>query len=134
MTPDAVISSALRSNVRVHNFWQLNRKSPEESRYNNPNPPKPVLPENFEFLAVKRSVVIKKEKDNKEQYMDLLLEADPSKEIIQNYLKDGKLLVLTYKDEIACVAVVTKVDENTCELKNIATVEKLSRTNRNKRK
>lgn len=93
-------------------------------RYNNPNPPKPVLPGNFEFLPVKRSVVIKKEKDNKEQYMDLLLEADPDKEIIQKYLKDGELFVLIYKDEITCVAVVTKVDENTCELKNIATVEK----------
>ncbi len=96
----------------------------EESRYNNPNPPKLALPENFEFLPVKRSIVIKKEKENKEQYMDLLLEADPSKEIIQKYLKDGDLFVLTYKEEVACVAVVTKVDDNSVELKNIATVEK----------
>lgn len=85
------------------------------------NNSKPLLPENFEFLPVKRSVVIKKEKDNKEQYMDLLLEADPSKEMIQKYLKDGELFVLTYKDEIACVAVVTKVDNDTIELKNIVT-------------
>ena len=77
----------------------------EESRYNNPNPPKPVLPEGFEFLPVKRSIVIKKEKDNKEQYMDLLLEADPSKDRINDYLKDGELFVLTYKDDVACVAV-----------------------------
>ena len=96
----------------------------EEIRYYCHNAEKPELPENFEFLPVKRSVVIKKEKYNKEQYMDLLLEADPSKEIIQKYMKDGELFVLTYKDEIACVAVVTKVDENVCELKNIATVEK----------
>ena len=53
--------------------------SREESRYNSPNLGKPVLPDNFEFLPVKRSIVIKKEKDNKEQYMDLLLEADPRK-------------------------------------------------------
>ena len=59
----------------------------EESRYNNPNSPKPVLPEEFEFLPVKRSIVIKKEKDNKEQYMDLLLEADPSKDIEWNITK-----------------------------------------------
>ena len=95
----------------------------EESRYNNPNSPKPVLPEGFEFLPVKRSIVIKKEKDNKEQYMDLLLEADPSKDMINDYLKDGELFVLTYKDDVACVAVVTKVDYNTVELKNIATKE-----------
>ena len=96
----------------------------EESRYNNPNPPKPVLPDNFEFLPVKRSIVIKKEKGNKEQYLNLLLEADPDKKIIEKYLKNGELFVLTYKEEIACIAVVTRVDENTCELKNIATVQK----------
>lgn len=95
----------------------------EESRYNNPNPPKPVLPEGFEFLPVKRSIVIKKEKDNKEQYMNLLLEADPSKDMINDYLKDGELFVLTYNDKIACVAVVIKIDNETIELKNIATKE-----------
>ena len=93
----------------------------EESRYNNPNPPKPKLPDDFEFLPVNRSFVIKKEKENKEKYIELLLEADPSKDMINSYLKDGDLFVLTYKDEVACVAVVTKVDNNTCELKNIAT-------------
>lgn len=96
----------------------------EEERYCCQNLSKPELPENFEFLPVKRSVVIKKEKDNKNQYMDLLLEADPSKEMIQKYLTDGEVFVLTYKDKIACIAVITKIDENTCELKNIATVEK----------
>ena len=95
----------------------------EESRYNNPNSPKPVLPEGFEFLPVKRSIVIKKEKENKEQYMDLLLEADPSKDMINDYLKDGELFVLTYNDKIACVAVVIKIDNETIELKNIATKE-----------
>ena len=56
--------------------------------------------------------------------MDLLLEADPSKDMINDYLRDGELFVLTYKETIACVAVVIKVDNNTCELKNIVTVEK----------
>ena len=82
---------------------------------------KPVLPEGFEFLPVKRSIVIKKEKENKEQYMDLLLEADPSKDMINDYLRDGELFVLTYKDDVACVAVVIKIDDETIELKNIAT-------------
>ena len=96
----------------------------EESRYNNPNPPKPVLPDDFEFLPVNRSIVIKKEKENKEKYMDLLLEADPNKEMINNYLKDGELFVLTYKEEVTCVTVVIKIDEDTVELKNISTKEK----------
>ena len=81
------------------------------------------LPENFEFLPVKRSIVIKKEKDNKEKYIDLLLEADPSKDMINSYLKDGELFVLTYKDNFACVAVVTKINKDTVELKNIVTKE-----------
>ena len=81
-------------------------------------------PNNFEFLPVNRNIVIKKEKENKEQYMRLLLEADPEKEIVEKYLKDEELFVLTYKEEVACVAVVTKVNETICELKNIAIAEK----------
>ena len=82
------------------------------------------LPENFEFLPVERSIVIKKERENKEQYMSLLLEADPSEKLVRQYLVDGDLFVLTYKNEVACVAVATKEDNDTCELKNIATEEK----------
>ena len=111
----------------IRKFMRLNTKTREESRYNNPNQPKPILPDDFEFLPVKRSIVIKKEKENKEKYMDLLLEADPSKDVINDYLRDGEVFVLTYKEEVACVAVVTKVNEDTCELKNIATVEKYRR-------
>ena len=96
----------------------------KQSRYNNPNPPKPVLPDYFKFLPVKRSIFIKKEKYNKEQYMNLLLEADPEKEVIEKYLKDGELFVLKYKEEVACVAVITRVNETICELKNLTTVEK----------
>ena len=121
-----------------HGFWEGHNKAREEGLYlqkycgcvfseedslkahtNN----KPKLPEGFEFLPVKRSIVIKKEKDNKEQYMDLLLDADPSKEFIQKYLEEGELFVLTYKDDVACVAVVKKIDDETIELKNIATKE-----------
>lgn len=84
---------------------------------------KPKLPDNFEFMPVTRSIVIRKEKENKEQYMDLLLDADPSKDMVNNYLKNGELFVLTYKETIACVAVVTKIDEDIVELKNIVTAK-----------
>ena len=83
----------------------------------------PKLPDNFEFLPVERSVIIRKERENKKQYMSLLLEADPSEKIVNKYLQDGDLFVLTYKKDVAGVAVVTKVDADTCELKNIATKE-----------
>ena len=66
---------------------------------------------------------IRKERENKEQYLDLLLEADPSKEMIDKYLIVGELFVLTYKENIACIAVVTVIDNKTVELKNIATKE-----------
>ena len=82
---------------------------------------KPKLPDGFEFLPAKRSINIKKEKDNKEQYIDLLLEADPSENMVNKYLYDGELFVLTYKDDVACIAVVLKIDEVTIELKNIVT-------------
>ena len=84
----------------------------------------PKLPEGFEFLPVKRSVIIRKEKENKEQYLDLLLEADHSIEMINKYLIKGDLFVLTYNDDVACVASVIRIDDYTIELKNIATKEK----------
>ena len=58
---------------------------------------------------------------NKEQYINLLLEADQSKDMINRYLKNADLFVLTYNESIACVALVSKIDENTVELKNIVT-------------
>ena len=87
---------------------------------------KPKLPEGFEFLPVKRNIIIKKERENKEKYIDLLLEADPSKEQIEKYLESSDLFVLTYKEDVANVAVVQFVDDDTIELKNIATKEKYS--------
>ncbi len=95
----------------------------EESRYNCHNQAKPRLPEGFEFLPVKNSINIKKERDNREQYLELFLEVDPSKEMISKYLDYGELFVLTYQDKPVCVAVVTKIDNNTVELKNIVTKE-----------
>jgi len=43
--------------------------------------------------------------------------------MINNYLKKGELFVLTYKDEVTCIAVVIKIDDETVELKNIVTKE-----------
>ena len=99
----------------------------EEERYKDLAKNAPKLPDNFIFLPVSRNIVIKKEKDNKEQYLDLLLETDSEKEIIEKYLKDGELFVLTYKEEVVCVAVVSKIDEDTVELKKIITKKEYRR-------
>ena len=97
--------------------------SEEEAFYtHNNNTPK--MPDNYEFLPVERSIIIKKEKDNKEQYIDILLDADPSRTQIEKYLNSGELFVLTYKNELACIAIVQKVNDEICELKNLVTVEK----------
>ena len=71
-----------------------------------------------------KDIVFTKIDNNKEQYMDLLLEADPSKVLVNKYLEYGDLYILENNGEVVCVAVVTKVDDFVCELKNIATVEK----------
>jgi len=52
--------------------------------------------------------------------MDLLLLGDEQENMIQKYLDRGELFAL-YDGDLKTVSVVTKEDENTCEIKNIAT-------------
>lgn len=59
----------------------------------------------------------------KEKYIDLILEADPDKEIVEKYIKDGKMYGLFENEKILAEIIITKVDNNICELKNIATKE-----------
>lgn len=68
-------------------------------------------------------IIIKEEKDEKLQYIDLLLEADPSEKLVNDYLEKGELFVLTYENEVATIAVVIAIDEETVELKNLVTKE-----------
>jgi len=61
--------------------------------------------------------------DNKEKYMDLLLIGDEQENMIKKYLYRGDLFAL-YDDDLKTVAVVTKENNDTYEIKNIATYEK----------
>ena len=61
--------------------------------------------------------------ENKEQYMDLLLIADEQENMIKKYLDRGDLFAL-YDDDLKTVSVVTKENDDTYEIKNIATYEK----------
>ena len=72
--------------------------SEEQSFLDNTNN-KPKLPDGFEFLPVKKSINIKKERNNKEQYINLLLEADQSKDMINRYLKNADLFVCSSLNE-----------------------------------
>ena len=58
--------------------------------------------------------------NNKEQFLDLLLLADESENMIDRYLPDGDLFAL-YDDDLKSVCVVLEINSDTCELKNIAT-------------
>jgi len=57
---------------------------------------------------------------NKKQFIDLLLLADEQESMIDKYLERGELFAL-YENDLKSICVVTHENEDTCELKNIAT-------------
>ena len=66
---------------------------------------------------------IKKVEKNKEQYMKLLLEADPEEKVVNKYINEGDMYVGIVDNKAVCEIVITKVNNEECELKNIATLE-----------
>lgn len=93
----------------------------EEDRYYCHNAEKPVLPKGCEFPN-RRTVCVKKI-ENKEDYIDILLDADPSKDSIYKYLNDSDVYGLKVDEEIVSLAVILHIDKNTLELKNLVTKE-----------
>lgn len=67
-------------------------------------------------------MTIKQIKDNKKQFIDLLLLGDEQESMIDRYLEFGDLFAL-YDDDLKAVCVVSEEDSTTCELKNIAVYE-----------
>lgn len=61
--------------------------------------------------------------NEKEKYMDLFLEADPEIEVVRKYIEDAEAFGIFDNDKIICVIAITKVDNEICELKNIATAK-----------
>lgn len=66
---------------------------------------------------------IEKITNNKKQYLDLLLLADESEDMIDRYLESGDMFAI-FDDDVKTICVVAAIDKETCELKNIATYEK----------
>jgi len=66
---------------------------------------------------------IKKAIENKDDFMDLLLLGDEQENMIKKYLYRGELFAL-YDDNLKTVCVVTKEEDETYEIKNLATYEK----------
>ncbi len=61
--------------------------------------------------------------ENKKQYLDLLLLADPNESAVDAYLPEGEVFVLKREDNVLCQAVLTGRDDGQLELKNLATPE-----------
>ncbi|WP_319562329.1 GNAT family N-acetyltransferase [Marispirochaeta sp.] len=61
--------------------------------------------------------------ENKDDFMDLLLLGDEQENMIKKYLYKGNLFAL-YDNDLKTISVVTKEDDETYEIKNLATYEK----------
>ena len=59
-------------------------------------------------------------RENKKQYLDLLLLADEQEDMVDRYLDEGEMFVL-YDPEAVGECVVVKLEEGVYEIKNIAT-------------
>ncbi len=59
--------------------------------------------------------------------MELLLLADPSEEMINNYIKEGSIIVAEMSGEVIGVIVLIHKDEDTMEIINIAVKEDFQR-------
>lgn len=70
-------------------------------------------------------MIIKKLQSDKEAPWDLLLSADPSKELVQNYLDKGECYVAEQDSQIVGVVVVCPIDLHKLEIMNIAVTEDL---------
>lgn len=70
----------------------------------------------------KAVIRIERVTENKKQFLDLLLLADEQEDMIDKYLSSGDLFAL-YDDDLKSICVVVPVNDDVCELKNIATYE-----------
>ena len=91
----------------------------EEIRYYNHNQAKLDIPTDLKIDKEEKPQV--KRIENKEDYIDMFLEADPSKASIMKYLNNSDVYGLKLNDEIISLAVILHIDNKTLELKNLVT-------------
>lgn len=124
-------------NMRALQFYQkrgycLSKLYPnaiDEVRKVKPNVPKlgdndiPLRDEvELERIICEKNIEINKIEENKLDYMDLLLSADPEKNVVMHYIEKGDMFVLSNNGKALAEILIIPVDSETCELKNIATV------------
>lgn len=61
--------------------------------------------------------------ENKLSYAKILYESDPNINLIENYLRDGRLFVYTEKDLPVSFIVVKKITDDILEIKNLLTLQ-----------
>ena len=62
-------------------------------------------------------------RDELELEKEFLLEADPDKDVVNQYIEKGEMYIIKTKDKALAEIFITEVDNETCELKNIATLQ-----------
>jgi aminoglycoside 6'-N-acetyltransferase I len=72
-------------------------------------------------------IVVRKLLENDDIPFNLLLDADPSMEVILTYLDNSEIYIALLENEIIGIFVLCTTDEVTLEIKNIAVVERLQR-------
>lgn len=65
---------------------------------------------------------IRQVKKDKKKYLDLLLLADPQEDMIDKYLEESTLFVLSEDEIVKTVCAVVMLENGQCEIKNIATM------------
>lgn len=58
---------------------------------------------------------------DKEEYMDMLLMADPQRDVVESYLDKGEMFALVNGGDVCAVCVVELLKNRKCELKSIVT-------------
>lgn len=71
-----------------------------------------------------QDIVIEEITENKEAFIELLLIADPSVDMITKYLSKGHLFTMQVKKEVVCAVVVVS-DGITAEIKNLVPIRSL---------
>lgn len=56
----------------------------------------------------------------KREYWHLLLDADPSRQMVERYLRQGEMYVMEEEGRVVAEAVVLPLTNDVCELKNLA--------------
>ncbi len=75
----------------------------------------------------KQSICIKVIEQDKKRFLPLLLIGDEEEAIVDRYLEEGTLFALYDAEEVKAICVIVDLEQNTCELKNIAVVPESQR-------